>query len=509
MTGAAAGMRGSTPEPLIQPAPPKNKFQAIYENAYEGNKYRGVSPGERDLANFIEAANPQPGTTVVDWGCGTGRAGYKLWTDYEMDVTLVDFAKNSLDEHIKEASMHEKGIRFVQQDITEKCVLPSQFGICVDVMEHIPEEDVDAVLSNILDNSRQAYFQIAMFHDTCGDHDEIQEDLHVCVHGYHWWLRKLVDQHVLIHRSAADDHYCYFYVTGWASRIHITDGKINTDKETIISHIKENAKLELPNVRPHQPQDTTVMLLGGGPSLNDFTDEIIEQRKAGMPMITMNGTYNWAIEHGLEPSMQLVIDAREFNTRFVEPILPKTKYCVASQAHPDIAKACPPDRTMIWQVSTDPEYLDVIKECYGETLQDWFPCPGGSTVMLRGIALMRMLGYHKFIIYGFDSCLREEDEELTHHSYEQEENDGAPVIPIVVGRNTKWEKTFRGNPWMWFQAKEFTLMIPRILMDCKIQVKGDGMIAYMLESGAELAAFETQEQVGQITDLQRQEQEER
>jgi hypothetical protein len=138
----------------------------------------------------------------------------------------------------------------------------------------------------------------------------------------------------------------------------------------------------------------------------------------------------------------------------------------------------------MWQINTDAGFMDVVKESYGEYLEDWFPCPGGSTVMLRGLCLLRMLGYSKFIIYGFDSCIRDDQ----HHAYEQEENDDRRIVDITVGQNTKYEKVFRCQPWMVYQAKEFQLMVPRVLMDADLQIKGDGMIAHIINSGAELAA---------------------
>jgi hypothetical protein len=494
MSTARAGIQGGVPTVKISPAQVKkilddqpSEFEKLYEKCWEGDKYRGVSPGEQNIDVFLDAAKPDKGTTVADWGCGTGRAGYKLWKDHGMDVTLVDFASNCLDPKVEGATEEDDGIRFKKHDLSKPITLPTQFGICADVMEHVPEDQVDAVLSNILNNSRHVFFQIATGEDICGKHEDIDHELHCTQHDYHWWLQKLVDQTVIVLRSNELPGYCIFYVTGWGGgKLNWNGGQLNEDRDVLISNIRENAKLGIQNVTPHEQQDTEIMILGGGPSLNDFTDEIIAKRKAGVKLITTNGTYGWAIEHGLEPSMQLIIDGREFNKRFAEPILPKTKYCIASQCHPDLVKTLPKDRTYLWQINTDLEFMDVVKESYGEYLKDWFPCPGGSTVMLRGLCLLRMLGYSKFIIYGFDSCIRDE----AHHAYEQKENDDRKIMDITVGKNTKFEKVFRCQPWMVFQAKEFQLMVPRVLMDADLQIKGDGMIAYIVNSGAELAAQE-------------------
>jgi hypothetical protein len=138
----------------------------------------------------------------------------------------------------------------------------------------------------------------------------------------------------------------------------------------------------------------------------------------------------------------------------------------------------------MWHVSIGDELIEVIKENYGLIYEDWFPCPGGSTVMLRAICLLRMLGFSKIHIYGFDSCIIEGRD---HHAYEQEENDELRTMDIWVGKDTRWEKKFRCENWQAYQAREFQLMVDRVLLDCQLDIKGDGLIAYMVQAAAEAA----------------------
>jgi hypothetical protein len=203
-----------------------------------------------------------------------------------------------------------------------------------------------------------------------------------------------------------------FYLTGWGDDpINWDGGHVNTPIEEIKANMAENSKLlkkGAQNVLPHEANDLEIMLLGGGPTLNDFEDDIREKREAGIPLVTTNGSYNWAIERGLAPSLQLVIDAREHNHRFTkltEGLTDTTKFVIASQCHPSVFEDLPLDRTYIWQVSISPELVDHVNEYYGEQYEDWYPAPGGSTVMLRAFPLLRMLGYHKLHVYGFDSCV--------------------------------------------------------------------------------------------------------
>ena len=50
---------------------------------------------------------------------------------------------------------------------------------------------------------------------------------------------------------------------------------------------------------PHATNDVEVMILGGGPSLGEHLEQIRALRASGVKLVTLNGTYTWAVEHGL------------------------------------------------------------------------------------------------------------------------------------------------------------------------------------------------------------------
>src|SRR5207244_2923484 len=73
----------------------------------------------------------------------------------------------------------------------------------------------------------------------------------------------------------------------------------------------------------------------------------------------------------------------------------------------------PYDRTYLFHTNVD-AIKDILEEQYGV----WWSVPGGSTVLLRAIPLLRTLGYAKFHIYGADSCLESAGlNEYVHHAY--------------------------------------------------------------------------------------------
>jgi 2-polyprenyl-3-methyl-5-hydroxy-6-metoxy-1,4-benzoquinol methylase len=117
--------------------------------------------------------------TVLDVGCGTGKADVKL-LEAGYDVTLVDHVENCL----------------LYEDLRRNFILAPAWNIplqekhdmllSIDVLEHIPPELVDAVLSEYARLGKRALFQIAMFSD-------IWEgvEMHLSIHEADVWIKKI------------------------------------------------------------------------------------------------------------------------------------------------------------------------------------------------------------------------------------------------------------------------------------------------------------------------------
>lgn len=467
-----AGAVGHPPEVNVN-LTEKAKFEAWWED----DKNREESGGEQAFMLFLEQAKPWRDSMVIDFGCGTGRGGLMIGLMGGMRVTLMDFAANCLDKEVQDAvAAQGDRLTFIEHNLFKLIPAHAMYGYCVDVMECIPEDKIPRVLANILLCAQHVFFKI----------NTKPGDMRRTVKSYDWWAKKFRDQSCVFHWTHnEDDEYCIFYVSSWADMDDITyEGKVNTEDDVMLKNVKQNIQGNWQRVHPHPMQNTEIMMVCGGPSLNDYTDEIIQLRAEGMPMVTTNGTYNWAIANGMNPSLQLILDAREFNKRFLRPIVDNCKYMIASQCHPALLEGMPEDRTFLWHVGTGVEGMyDVLDEYYDW----WFPVPGGSTVTLRGLCLLRMLGFHKIHMYGFDSCCRGDE----HHAYDQPENDRQGARMTVGCGGTK---TFLCEPWMYTQAEEFIRMMAKFVDDeLQLNVKGDGLIAHIIETGAKLDALENDE----------------
>ena len=479
MTTGEAGVQGAQPKVEHGTGNPEVfKYTKLWADHPE---YRMVSPGEQLAQHFLDIARPKPGASIIDFGCGTGRGGLQLAVVGQLNVTMIDFARNCLDADIVPMLETQKHVlRFIKADLEKRIPATAEYGFCTDVMEHIPTDKVDDVLSNILASAQHVFFQIALFDDICGS--LIGEKLHLTIQSYEWWLKRFKDRECTVHWSSAGDpgphgaQVACFYVSAWMNGRQLVDaGVLNVEDQSLRDNCKINIENGWKQIQAHPTNEIEVMILGGGPSLAKHEDEIREHRKNGLKLITMNGAYNWCLEKGLKPSAQIIVDAREFNKRFTKPVDDACTYLIASQCHPSVLEGLPKERTFLWHTMAD-IIGPVLSEHYKE---GWFGVPGGPTVLTRAIPLMRILGYQYFHLYGCDSCIVGHN----HHAYSQTENDRDMAINVTVSDGSSW----RCHAWMIAQAQQFIDMIQHQMGETfKVEVHGGGLLAHILETGAKL-----------------------
>jgi 2-polyprenyl-3-methyl-5-hydroxy-6-metoxy-1,4-benzoquinol methylase len=107
---------------ILDAAPTDEEMK--YAKCWELPAYRNYAPGEHLVDMFLELVGEvEEGTTIIDFGCGTGRASKKLY-EAGFDVTMLDFADNCLDPEIAELAKDNSRLRFVKHDLTKKCEHP-------------------------------------------------------------------------------------------------------------------------------------------------------------------------------------------------------------------------------------------------------------------------------------------------------------------------------------------------------------------------------------------------
>lgn len=448
---------------------------AKYRKMWDIPAYREFSPGEHLVCEFIRTAKPKKGATILDVGCGPGRAS--LWlNNFGFKVIPVDLVENCLDAEVRTVL----GDRFRKIDITRQKLPRADYVFCCDVMEHLPPDDVDGALRNILNACDRAFFSIALVDDEFGE--KIGEPLHLTVRSFEWWRRKLDGMgHVVKARDAKTTAVFH------AGR---GEGLINNSRANLVSNTRKALKLDLPDLVPHEAQDTEIMIVGGGPSLD--IQEIRDNAEQGIKAVAVNGSHDWLIGNGIVPGAMVVMDSRKMNARFVRNPHPDCVYLIASQCHPSVFKALEGRNVIRWHTGNEHTRDAIEKETGPVVYSDWDRHPdvgfahpmreedhavppicmisGGSTVTMRAINVMYALGYRRMKIYGMDCCYLAG----AGHAYPQDENWSYDIAPVTVNG-----RTFIVEGWMLSQAKDFVHAAKeKFPDDLVLDIRGDGLLAH-------------------------------
>lgn len=268
------------------------------------------------------------------------------------------------------------------------------------------------------------------------------------------------------------------------------DNKCNVSDEKILEQVAFNIRRQLPQAHPHTPNNETVALVCGGPSLAKTEKELVAAYWAGAKVVAVNGAYQWCIDRNIRPSAMTMLDARQFNSRFVETPIAGCKYFLASQCHPDAFDMCADRDVTIWHCCSggESEYEYLKKYYFDRT----FPIGDGTTVAIKSIALLTMLGFKSFDIFGFDSCWLDD----THHGYGQSENDKDGRMSVWLRPKGRDDLAcrFECAPWMIQQARDFQDFIHDHGDKFRLNIRGDGLIAATMRLSAILGSAVTPEQ---------------
>lgn len=236
----------------------------------------------------------------------------------------------------------------------------------------------------------------------------------------------------------------------------------------IEGHIRSAYARGLPEFRPAIcVNDGTFVIVGSGPSLVDFADDIRAERERGRPICAAKGAHDWLCDQGIAPDLFVSIDPRDRRNN-VQRESERTIYLLASRCAPELFDHLADRPVMLWHAASREEENAIHREMKVNALVG-----GLSTSGLRAVNIGYFLGFRKFVMYGMDSCnapdgiTKRVDGSLT-----------GQTIDVVVGG--PGGKRFTCNVAMAKQAEDFQhlyVMMPDITID----IKGDGLLAAIVE----------------------------
>lgn len=228
--------------------------------------------------------------------------------------------------------------------------------------------------------------------------------------------------------------------------------------------IRANMARGLQEFKPSFVQhDGHMVIAGSGPSLPAFIEEIRAERAKGRPILAVNGAHDLLCEHDITPDLFVTVDPRDLrhNLRRKNDA---TIYLLASRVAPEVFEHLRGCRIVLWHAQGHPAEMPAFE---GTTVAR---IGGGSTSGTRAIALAYLLGFRHMVLYGMDSCNNEKGQKRFDSGTQFK------TASFVLGG-----RTFTCSVAMAQQAQEFQESTYAWMPGLHLEVKGDGLIAAIIE----------------------------
>jgi len=248
----------------------------------------------------------------------------------------------------------------------------------------------------------------------------------------------------------------------------------NTSDDILFGNVEINSRRDVPWVRSVEAHAGQAVLVGGGPSVGDWIEEIRWRKSIGQTIFALNAAAKMLHEKGIEADFQVIVDARNHNAVFLGYA---KHHLLASQCHPSLFEQA--KGITLWHQEY-PQDMERFDACLPDIHPAHALIGGGTTVGLSAMVLAFALGYRKLHLYGYDSSYRED----RTHAYKQADPQRVDCIATVGG------KKFRTSLAMAKQAELFPQLSNTLInQGCLITIRGDGLLPWQ----SKVAAMSEQE----------------
>jgi len=252
-------------------------------------------------------------------------------------------------------------------------------------------------------------------------------------------------------------------------------GKCVADDETLFQNMENAVARGYPQVLKQEPiKEGMITLVASGPSVAGQINVIREMAQTTL-IVAIKDAHDWLIDNGVIPDYALAIDPQEHRISFHKPNT-GVEYMIASQCHKAMFDNLEGHKVTIWH----PYVMKGQNRPKNSML-----IGGGTTSGLRAISLFYVLGWRKFALFGFDSCLTGNTLRINGSGLK----DGDQLTEIKIEQDGE---TFYCNAAMALQAEHFQTYYD-YLPDAQYYGFGHGLIQAIIkkreQNGIELQAL--------------------
>lgn len=254
------------------------------------------------------------------------------------------------------------------------------------------------------------------------------------------------------------------------------------------SYIEQNLNLKIP--RLHQlnefmkvkGNDHPIVLIGGGPSLKD--PKVLAELKeyaAKYPTIACGSSNDWCMNNNITPTYATALDPDLITANYFTKLNDETIYLIASQCHPQLFERLNNKKVAMWHCHSESAQRIIDTNDPGS-----ISIGGGCTVGLRTISICILLGYNNIHLFGFDSCLGENEE---HHAYGLTDSnemagllgENGKIYTVRMGLDGPGQQAYKCMGYQLAQLHHFNEFYRTHMHIFTPTVHGGGMIAHSME----------------------------
>lgn len=239
----------------------------------------------------------------------------------------------------------------------------------------------------------------------------------------------------------------------------------NTSDEEMEANVRANTARDLLWLEGMPEHNGIALLVGGGPSVDDYISDIIIMQDDGATVFAMNAASQYLRRNGVRVDWQVTCDAKPETATLVDPSA--GGHLFASHVNPATIDAA--RNPVLWHSAMH------CKEA-------WFPpekkkrggyalLGGEASTGLGALCVAYCLGFRRLEIFGYDSCHRNNQS----HAYRQKMNDTIPVMEYTwAGR------TFQTSITMRAQAERFPITAQALQQaGATLNLWGDGLLQHI------------------------------
>lgn len=176
-------------------------------------------------------------------------------------------------------------------------------------------------------------------------------------------------------------------------------------KKLLYENMRANFSKGIPDLQEITNSRTgSVIIVGGGPSVDGKIAELRNLHHSGVPLIAISRMYPWCLKNDIRPNYVVSLDcSKEQEAGFVD-IQPETTHLMASVTRPEIVDLILEKNAKVYLFdSRDDRKIKALRREAG--YQAVTVVNGGGSVTVLCISLALNLGFQKLHIFGFDCML--------------------------------------------------------------------------------------------------------